>query len=282
MKTLITCLLAYFLCIGLEAQTQLPKPEKDIQTTFKKNLNGRPNRDQISTKDLWPKIYNFNSLAGGDDVFESYDSGYMLLGTLVDNDMINRMSVLLKTDVNGNILWTRYIGDPLYQGAFARFTATQDGGCILVGSTTVLDKCTDYYCYDVWIMKLNACGEKEWCKIYSVPMDVDYGADVVQLSNGNYIVLVNYFGFDSVEERIWLFCLSPSGETLWQKVYLTSEHPQWATNGYGYSLLKDDEENLLFTGECVVYDNYVNPTLWSFQMLHIKFAPDGEEIWGKP
>ena len=45
-------------------------------------------------------------------------------------------------------------------------------------------------------MKLNACGEKEWCKIYSVPMDVDYGADVVQLSNGNYIVLVNYFGFD--------------------------------------------------------------------------------------
>jgi len=282
MKTLITCLLAFFLCIGLEAQTQLPKPEKDIQTTFKKNLNGRPNRDQISTKDLWPKIYNFNSLAGGDDVFESYDSGYMLLGTLVDNDMINRMSVLLKTDVNGNILWTRYIGDPLYQGAFARFTATQDGGCILVGSTTVLDKCTDYYCYDVWIMKLNACGEKEWCKIYSVPMDVDYGADVVQLSNGNYIVLVNYFGFDSVEERIWLFCLSPSGETLWQKVYLTSEHPQWATNGYGYSLLKDDEENLLFTGECVVYDNYVNPTLWSFQMLHIKFAPDGEEIWGKP
>ena len=90
-------------------------------------MNGRPNRDQISTKDLWPKIYNFNSLAGGDDVFESYDSGYMLLGTLVDNDMINRMNVLLKTDVNGNILWTRYIGDPNYYGSFARFTPTQDG-----------------------------------------------------------------------------------------------------------------------------------------------------------
>ena len=282
MKTLITYLLAFFLYISLEAQTQLPKPEKDIQTTFKKYMNGRPNRDQISTKELWPKIYNFNSLAGGDDVFEAYDSGYMLLGTLVDNDMINRMNVLLKTDVNGNILWTRYIGDPNYYGSFARFTPTQDGGCILIGSTTVIDKCSDLICYDVWIMKLNACGEKDWCKIYSVPMDIDYGADVVQLSNGNYVVLVNYFGYDIAEERIWLFCLSPSGETIWQKVYLTSEHPQWATNGYGYSLLKDDEENLLFTGECVVYDNYVNPTLWSFQMLHIKFAPDGEEIWGKP
>ena len=152
MRTLSIIILAFFLCIGLEAQTQLPKPEKDIQTTFKKYMNGRPNRDQISAKELWPKIYNFNSLAGGDDVFESYDSGYMLLGTLVDNDMINRMNVLLKTDVNGNILWTRYIGDPLYQRAFARFTPTQDGGCILVGSTTVLDKCSDYYCYDVWIM----------------------------------------------------------------------------------------------------------------------------------
>ena len=282
MKTLITYLLAFFLCIGLEAQTQLPKPEKDIQTTFKKYLNGRPNRDQISTKELWPKIYNFNSLAGGKDVVETYDSGYLLMGLIVDSDMINRLSVLVKTDINGNILWTRYIGDPNYYGFFERIIPTVDGGCVLIGSTTVIDKCIDYFCNDVWIMKLNACGEKEWCKIYSVPMDLDYGTDVVQLSNGNYITLVNCFGYDIAEERIWLFCLSPSGETLWQKVYLTSEHPQWATNGYGYSLLKDDDENLLFTGECVEYDNYVNPTSWSFQLLHIKFSSDGEEIWGKP
>ena len=131
-------------------------------------------------------------------------------------------------------------------------------------------------------MKLDACGNTDWCKVYSIPMDIDDGADIVQLSNGNLIALVNYFGYDIGEERIWLFCLSPEGETLWQKVYLTSEHPQWATNGYGYTLLKDDEENLLFTGECVVYDNYINPTAWSFQMLHIKFTPEGDEIWGKP
>ncbi|PKP15542.1 MAG: hypothetical protein CVU06_16375, partial [Bacteroidetes bacterium HGW-Bacteroidetes-22] len=90
------------------------------------------------------------------------------------------------------------------------------------------------------------------------------------------------FGYDIAEERIWLFCLSPDGETIWQKVYLTSEHPHWATNGYGYELLKDNDENLLFTGECVLYDNYINPNLWSFQMLHIKFTAEGEEIWGKP
>ena len=270
-----------FLIAGVSTAQKSPS-EFDIRKTFKPGVAETFVANQKSSKDLWPKIYNLNSLAGGKDVYESYDSGYMVLGILVDNNMINRMSIVMKTDVNGNPLWKRYIGDVNNQGAFNHITATQDGGCVVIGSTTVVDKCTDYFCYDVWIMKLDACGNKEWCKIYSIPLDIDGGADIVQLSNGNFIALVNYFGYDIGEERIWLFCLSPEGETLWQKVYLTSEHPQWATNGYGYTLLKDDEENLLFTGECVVYDNYINPNAWSFQMLHIKFTPEGDEIWGKP
>ncbi len=277
----------YYLLIWLSISIGLSKgqryqPEYNIQKNFKRCDTGTFVRGQTNSKDLWPKIYSLNSLAGGKDVYESYDSGYMVLGLLVDDDMINRMSIVMKTDVNGNPIWKRYIGDINNQGAFIHFTPTQDGGCILIGSTTAIDQCSDYFCYDVWIMKLDACGNKDWCKIYSVPMDIDDGADIVQLNNGNFIALINYFGTDIAEERIWLFCLSPDGETLWQKVYLTSEHPQWATNGYGFTLLKDKEENLLFTGDCVLYDNYISPTKWKFQLLNIKFSPQGEDLWGKP
>ena len=261
---------------------QIKDVERKPPVSFKKG-NHQVHNLYDSKTDLWPKVYFPGKTLGGLDVTESYDSGYLVTGTFVDNEGSFTSGIILKTDVNGNALWQRHIlstGNKL--SVIYHTYCTLDGGSVSTGTTTQVDNCLEYYCHDAWVIKLDACGNMEWCKVYSVPNDLDYGTDIIQLSNGNIIVLVNLFGYDLAEERIWLFCLSPEGETLWQKVYLTSEHPQWATNGYGYTLLKDDEENLLFTGECVVYDNYINPNAWSFQMLHIKFTPEGDEIWGKP
>ena len=252
-------------------------------TSFKQNISGNRNQSKTQTTDIWPRIFDLGCSAGGLDITESYDSGYIITGTFVDNEGNYTTGIIMKTDVNGNPMWQRHVlssGEKL--NVMKRTGSTKDGGCISTGLTTQVDNCLSYICHDAWIIKFDACGNKEWCKVYSVPMDTDYGVDIVQNDNGNYIALVNLYGTDSIEERIWLFCLSSEGDLIWQKVYLTSEHPQWATNGYGHSLLKDNDGNLFFTGECVVYDNYINPTQWAFQILHIKFSPEGDEIWGKP
>ena len=260
---------------------QIKDVERKPPVSFKKG-NHQVHNPYDSKTDLWPKVYFPGKTLGGLDVTESYDSGYLITGTFVNNYGTFTSGIILKTDVNGNALWQRHILTPENNfNVASRTYNTLDGGSVSTGMTTVVDNCQSYDCQDAWVIKLDACGNKQWCNIYSVPFDLDYGVDVVQLSNGNIILLINYYGYDSVEERIWLFCLSSEGQTLWQKVFITSEHPLWTTNPSGYGLFKDDEENMLMTGECWVCDD-LNPTWSHVQLLNVKFSPEGDEIWGKP
>ena len=136
---------------------------------------------------------------------------------------------------------------------------TNDGGLIVTGATNSQDECLGDNCLDAFVMKLNACGEKDWCKIYSVPMDVEEGVSVLQLPNNNYLVQVNYFGYDDANKRIWLFCLDPNGETIWQKVYCQEPTNFYGESGWNTYLVNDDK--ILITGDCWVSDPLV-PQNW--------------------
>ena len=85
-KLLRTCLLTLS---GISEAQKLPSLP-GIEKTFSRGEAGTSVPGHEIAKDSWPKIYSFNSHAGGTEVYETYDSGYMILGDLVDNDMVNR------------------------------------------------------------------------------------------------------------------------------------------------------------------------------------------------
>ena len=84
---------------------------------------------------------------------------------------------LIKSDINGNLLWSKSIFSQSYQIAFSGVDGTADGGFILTGGTTKLD----YFNFDIDFIKFNACGEKEWCDIISTPGNDDYGVKIKQI-----------------------------------------------------------------------------------------------------
>jgi hypothetical protein len=83
------------------------------------------------TAQQWIKSYGQGYSANC--VIEDYDKGYIILGTKTSNA---GYCWIIKTDINGNILWNKKIGDG-YNLMFANdVELTIDNGLIIAGTTS--------------------------------------------------------------------------------------------------------------------------------------------------
>jgi hypothetical protein len=205
---------------------------------------------------VWPKYYGKpNSDSYSDRIIETYDHGYLISGNYntYEGAIFKQWSWLIKTDINGDVLWDKIIegGDE-----FIRTTAikqTTDGSllaCGLIWST--LGK------YEPFVMKLNSCGEKEWCKIFSgSPNSNPWAHDIIETSTGELVVLVNNWGTYGVED-LYIFKLDSGGNALWKKPVCTGyNHPESA-KALGFSLIESNSKKYLVTGD-VYWENPWNP-----------------------
>ncbi len=99
-------------------------------------------------------------------------------------------AILTKTDINGNVLWKKTFGHDSYGSAFYIINKTAGKGCILSGSTTKYYNSNNYK--DPLFVKLNSCGEIEWCTVLISP-DNNYATGVVPLAEGNYVGMLKYY-----------------------------------------------------------------------------------------
>ena len=172
-----------------------------------------------SMAQTWPRIFGVSEMAWGYDIIETYDKGYIVLSQVDPGwgGTTKMQAWLIKTDINGNTLWEKRVYHPSYHNAFNDVTITSDGGCIMIGSTTRLDLSA----FDIMFMKLNACGEKEWCTILTTPDISDYGLKVQPVVDG-YIGLLSYYT-DDIEKRVWTIKLDNYGNIVWRKVYFQDD-----------------------------------------------------------
>ncbi|MCX6233143.1 MAG: hypothetical protein NT175_00245 [Bacteroidetes bacterium] len=225
----------------------------------------------------WIRIYGDNISCIAYSVIETYDKGYLYGGQINDNSQtLPKFGWIFKTDINGEILWDKKIGEIGDVTGIHDLEQTNDKGIILIGSTKKYDPW-----YDPFIIKLDACGEKEWCKIFNSTYDMDYGVSILQLPDGNYVCLVGYTGYDP-EERIWLICLDQSGKILWKKVYGVND--PYLNSESGDDLMITPDSGILITGDAYypdLPDTLINKT----RSYLIKTNFDGDEewslVWGK-
>jgi hypothetical protein len=224
----------------------------------------------------WPKLYGASVHKGGYKINETYDDGYILTGNFIAQGGSAYMGFFMKTDINGEILWEKHIGEIGYRFGIVSSHHTTDGGMIISSFTTKFDSWGDSY-----IMKLNACMEQEWCNIFHIPGHHHAAWDVLEMPDGNFIALLNYYSYDLVNERIWLLCLSPSGEVLWEKVYAQEHDYLDFNNESGYVLTYTSEGNILITGDCLLVDPEW-PASRVITTLHVMVDSTGEELWAEP
>ena len=204
-------------------------------------------------------------------VIESYDKGYVILGTAYNY----KYGLILKTDINGNLLWEKLIGDGSYTNMPIYIEETQDSGFIISGTTSIFSY------RDAFALKLNACLEKEWCKVlYSSNNYENSGQRIRQLADGNFMLLTRYYGGIEHGQRIHLHKLDQDGELIWQSSYAENDTLMFSEEAYDLDIVNDSI--YLITGYCF-YPDPGQPGGWIrpyFICVDSSGAMMWETIWG--
>jgi hypothetical protein len=219
----------------------------------------------------WPKVYGHNSYdAIGRAICNSNDGGVIFTGAerlISSGDLIG---YLRKTDINGNELWKRYFSQGNNVTVNLLGVSINESDEILV-SGAIMSSYNIEIC-NGFVLKLNQCGEKIWCKIFDIPGQ-NLCWNNILLSDNGYIIHTNNNQYNY--DRIWLYRLDSEGTLLWQKCMEPDTNYFDET---GYNLLLTNDSCVLVTG----FDYFIREPgsgLGWFSPLWVKFDLEGNQLW---
>jgi hypothetical protein len=216
----------------------------------------------------WPKTYPQWSGSHMYGFFNSYDKGYMFL--LGASYLDYKYSIIVKIDINGNVLWDKYIGNGQSFFRIGQIDQTNDKGFIYCSG---FDKYDPTGSSDPFMIKFNPYGEMDWCSVINTPGIFDYARRIKQIPNGNYLMLTSYSDPNLVN-RIQLYKISSTGDLLWKHNY-PGDSIHFGEDGYDVMVIND---GYLITGMCYSPDSgqtgggYERP-------YYIRTDTAGNELW---
>ena len=147
---------------------------------------------------LWDKTFGGSRLDYGYSIKQTSDGGYIIGGlTFVSARDEDQRGWLIKTDANGNKVWTKTLSQG--QGPIASVQQTTDGGYIIAGSTFSI--VSGRLSSKALLMKTDSLGNEEWAKTFngnfnSVQLTGDGGYIVAGSSSHNsYLMKTDSQGF---------------------------------------------------------------------------------------
>ena len=196
-----------------------------------------------SVAQTWPKFYGLHNIyVRACDVIETYDKGYLICGNYHPNYNYNeRWGWLIKTNINGEVLWDRILSLG-YMGYVTPYSIEQsrDGGILVCGRIAGNEISAAF------VVKLNACGESEWCKSFVSQSEMNPSAEhLKELDNGDIVVLIDDLG-QNPYEITHLIKLNANGEILWIKPFVNIlDYPESVENNPTNLIITSDNKYLI-------------------------------------
>jgi Tol biopolymer transport system component len=221
--------------------------------------------------EIWSHTYGGRGMDHAKMVRQASDGGYILIGSRADefptNGQYEADVVLIKTDTEGNEIWTRTYGDKILSVGWG-VEPTLDGGYILIGweAKTYPDR-------DVIAIKTNEMGDVEWSRTWDLDRgDRDAGYDLILTSDG-HIVIACIQSMNSGPRRAVLVKVDLDGNEIWVKDY--------GEEGVGnefWDVMEDTDGGYVMAG--AMLPGEVSSTGEDIRSgLVIKTDPDGEILW---
>ncbi len=223
----------------------------------------------IHCQSRWIREYQEGTDTWLTSIIESYDHGYLLSGKHGANN--SKHNWLIKTDINGEILWEKTIGDGVHSIVFLDTDQDKHGNTYLCGLTRYYDPEGDPL-----IMKLNSCGVKQWCSVFHTLDHYDYSSNLTFTSEGNVVMILNLTNIETWVESICLAKLSTAGELIWKQCYTSSDTCQ--RNEITYDLTYTPDHGFLITGFCY-YEDPFYPNHWIPHPYLLKVDSIGDFEW---
>jgi hypothetical protein len=208
----------------------------------------------------WERIYGGPGYEEARCARQTADGGYIVACGVNDTLVSNHDIWLIKTDAQGETLWTRLYGGPDADVVYS-VRQTTDSGYILAGYT-------DSYGSggQVYLIKTNASGDVTWSRLYG-GADRDAASDVAQTVDGGYIV-AGYTSSFGDSSQAYFIKTNASGDSVWARV-LGGTGQDWAN-----SVQQTADSGYIAAGGSLSFGNLGQAYL-------IKLTPDGSPEWSK-
>lgn len=139
-------------------------------------------------KDVWSRTCGGTNDEIGHSVQQTLDGGYVATG-FTYRDVYNTDVYLVKTDADGDTLWTRIYSRTGYDYAYS-VEQTADSGYIVAGTSCG----PGTHDADVCLVRTDASGHMLWTKTYGGDT-ADFGSSVQQTNDGGYVVVGSTYSY---------------------------------------------------------------------------------------
>jgi hypothetical protein len=225
----------------------------------------------------WNKTFGEYYNEVGYDIQQTSDSGYFIVGATnsygtspYSTKELGRPApadtYLIKTDSNGNKVWDKIFGGTNIDMAFSG-QQTSDGGYIVAGLTASLN---GNGVEDVYLLKIDANGNKVWEKAFGRKNRSEVGYSVQQTTDGGYIIVGQTVwavtGQWFTQSDVYLIKTDANGNEIWEKTFGGN------MNDYGYSVQQTSDEGYIISGFTASFGNIGSTYL-------IKTDANGNKMW---
>ncbi|MDH5186801.1 MAG: hypothetical protein OEW70_07050, partial [candidate division WOR-3 bacterium] len=159
----------------------------------------------------WRRNYGGNRVESGRSVQQTTD-GYIVTGYTNSFGNGGYDVYLIKTDANGDTIWTRTFGGSADD--WGRSVQQTTDGYIITGYT----KSSGAGGYDVYLIKTDANGEHIWSMPFGGSAD-DQGYSVQQTLDGGYIITGYTKSLGAGGSDVYLIKTDANGDKLWEKTF---------------------------------------------------------------
>jgi hypothetical protein len=149
----------------------------------------------------WTETYGDDRSNLASDVKQTDDGGFIIAGSTEESNNYHN-AWLVKTDYNGDTLWTRRWGGDEHDGAMS-VVQTSDGGFVWTGYLKI-----STFNQDLWVVKTDLNGNAQWSKTYGGTFN-NIGRSINKTSDGSFIIAGNYFNENDNTRDVWLLKVNP-------------------------------------------------------------------------
>jgi len=162
---------------------------------------------------VWTRAFGGSSGDRGYSAAQTADGGFVVAGHTESFGSGNKDVWLIRTDADGDTLWTRTYGGSNEDVAFSVLVAA-DSGFVVCGFT----RSSGAGERDVWLIRTDAAGDTLWTRTYG-GAETDYGQSVVPTADGGYFIAGYTYSYGAVQSDFLLVKLDASGDTTWTRTY---------------------------------------------------------------
>lgn len=188
----------------------------------------------------------------------------------------SRAMWIVKADINGNLLWDKSLYDI-------------DNNTFIIHSVDIDESQNIYISGGVYpgdsmlcaLLKLNYCGELEWCKKISLG-NSNFGLFAKVTSSSNIRLLTYGASEFSVIDRFQLWEIDPEGNIIWMRQLLPGTQTYFQNTDFNQMCLTSDGGSLMAGYTYYPYDTTNNPYDAVLQHCLVKCDNQGETQWVYP